>query len=211
MSRFDRIFFFSKDDGATGHMLEKVEKLLDHNPELSGMDINALLEFHHIHQYFEFGLFLSRWDNKRIKDYQTKVAIAMLELKAFFIRLESGSLKTVLTQLDFDNRKNFWELFRLYESYKRINRNLFASVLTAQPEFINNILKLKQVVDYFKLEIRDFLLTYHGCGELLLSHYEENHDEAFQGYYFPKMSRDSCFLYFYLLDCSLQVKNTMPE
>lgn len=51
MTSLDRVIFFSKEDLAGTPMLEKAEKLLEKKHDFGQFDLNALLEFHHIHQY----------------------------------------------------------------------------------------------------------------------------------------------------------------
>jgi len=186
MSRLEKVVFFSIHDAAGSHMLEKAEKVLDALPEFSTMDINSLLEFHHIHKYFENGLYLNRWTSEQKRTYLETVKLALNETKRYFLNLEPGQVAKVLGELDFENVENFWELFRLYETHKRIDRNVFSDVLSRYSHNIRYILRLKQIVDYYNNEIRLFLLNYKDAAELLLSHFEENHDNQYKDYIFPK-------------------------
>jgi len=190
MNRIERVVFFSKHDGAGNYMLEKAEKLLNTKPGFSGLDINSLLEFHHIHQYFENGLFLNRWTADQKNAYQETVKLALVEIRRYFLQLNQEHLAKIVEELEFDNRKNFWELFRLYETYKRTDRNILSETLRAHPHHIRYILNFKQLVDYFNNEIRSFLLTYEGTAELLLSHYEENNHPQQSAYIFPQRLTD---------------------
>lgn len=190
MSRLESVVFFSKHDGAGSYMLEKAEKLLNANPDFAIMDANSLLEFHHIHQYFENDLFLKRWTAEQKSVYLKTVKKALEEIRSYFLRLEPEQLITIVGELEFDNREDFWELFRLYETYKRTDRTIFSAILAAHPHHIRYILGFKQLVDYYNNEIRSFLLSYEESAELLLSHYEENDDSQQRHYTFPKSLTD---------------------
>jgi hypothetical protein len=190
MSRLENVVFFSKHDGAGSHMLENAEKILNANPDFVTMNANSLLEFHHIHQYFKNDLFLRRWTAEQKSVYIETVSKALREIRSYFLRLEPEQLINIVGELEFDNRKNFWELFRLYETYKRTDRTIFSEILVAHPHHIRYILGFKQLVDYYNNEIRSFLLVYEESAELLLSHYEENNDSQQHGYTFPKSLTD---------------------
>lgn len=186
MSRIDRVVFFSKHDGAASYMLEKAEKLLDTIPDFTCMGINSLLEFHHIHKYFENGLFLNRWTAEQKNGYQETVKSVLAEIRSYFLKLSPEQLVPIVAELEFDNRENFWELFRLYETYKRTDPNILSEILAIHPHHIRCVLTFRQLVDYYNNQIRSFLLTYQESAELLLSHYEESNDREPSNYIFPK-------------------------
>ena len=154
------------------------------------MGANSILEFHHIHQYFESNLFLKRWTAEQKNAYLATVKKAMEQIRVYFLNLIPDQLFEIVGELTFDNRKNFWELFRLYETYKRTDRTIFSAILTAHPHHIRYILGFKQLVDYYNNEMRLFLLSYEKSAELLLSHFEENNDSQQRSYTFPKSLTD---------------------
>lgn len=189
--RSDRVVFFSKEDLAWTNMLENAEGLLNNLPDFSALDLNSLLEFYHIKQYFDNGIFLLRWSSEQKATYLTIVKTAFNEIKEYFLKLDAISFRKEVQALNFINGSNFWHLFAYFETFKRIDREIFFEVLTSFPIHIRNILKYKQVVGYYNSEIREFLLTYPESAELLLSHYEEQHTGAKSDYTFPKSLSDA--------------------
>ncbi|WP_285059174.1 hypothetical protein [Pedobacter ginsengisoli] len=185
MRRLNKVIFFSVYDGIVGNMLEKIETLLEKSNDYSVMNMSDLFEFHHVHQYFENKLYLRRWTDQQKAGYTEKVKLAMNQLKTFFLILKQEDLINQISKLEFDNRKNFWELFRLYEVYKKTDSNTFTELLNVYPNHITYILEFKQIVEHFNMEIRAFLLNYEKSAELLLSHFEESTGRA-SNYIFPK-------------------------
>lgn len=171
-------------------MLEKAEILLNKESVFTGMGLNFLLEFHHIQKYFENGLFLSRWTEEQKCAYQETVKFALAEIRNYFLALDPGQLVTIIAELEFDNRKNFWEFFRLYETHKRTDRNIMSAILKIHSHHIRYILCFRQLVDYYNNQIRSFLLTYQESAELLLSHYEKSNEREPSDYIFPKSLTD---------------------
>lgn len=164
----------------------RAEKLLDSSPDFSKMDINSLLEFHHINQYFQNDIFLDHWSLEQKANYLEIVRLALSEIRNYFLALAPDETAAVIENLEFQNRQSFWELFRYFEIYKKTDPKIFAQILTAYPNHIRYVLKLKQVVGYYDSEVRLFLLNYSESAELLLSHYEEKHTNEEDVYIFPK-------------------------
>ncbi|WP_448698252.1 hypothetical protein ACFGVR_15645 [Mucilaginibacter sp. AW1-3] len=190
MSRLDRVVFFSKHDQMGPHMLGLAEKLLDQSFDFSSLNLNALLEFHHIWQYFENDLYLERWTAEQKVTFNHIVDQAMAALRDLLLTLPADHFFTELNQLELHNRGNFWLVFRYFEIYKKIDRTIFTDLLTAHPRHIRYILPLKQLVQHYDGELKSFLLTYEESAELLLAHYEEKITREPLNYYFPKSLSD---------------------
>jgi hypothetical protein len=186
MNKLERIVFYSKLDLAGASMLEKAEKRLNISSDFATMDLNALLEFHHIHKYFENELYLNQWSKEQKEVYVARVKLALDELRTFFLNINVTELMTEVSKLEFDNRGNFWEFFQYYKLYYRIDRDIFSRFLVTHHDHIKYILTLKQVVEHYNPEIRLFLLEYEDTAELLLSHYEEDRNNQADIYIFPK-------------------------
>jgi len=58
---------------AWSFMLEKAEVLLDNPLAIEELDLNLLMEFQHIKQYFENDLYLPKWSEETKSAYQTVI------------------------------------------------------------------------------------------------------------------------------------------
>ena len=190
-TRIESIIFFSKEDGAWSYMLKKSEILLNNVLNFSDLDLNSLIEFYHIKQYFDHEIFLPEWTNKQRTGYLDIAETAFRETRKRFLKLDSVSLIKVIYDLDYNNHKNFWYLFGYFETYKIIDRNNFSDSLTNFPSQIRHVLKFKQLVQFYNNEIRAFLLKYSKSAELLLSQFEEKHSGKESNYSFPKSLSDN--------------------
>ncbi|WEA01816.1 hypothetical protein [Mucilaginibacter sp. SJ] len=191
MKGLNRVVFFSKQDLMGHTMLQKAERLLESDLDLKILDLNSLLEFHHIQEYFESGLFLHSWSAEQKSKYSSIVKTAIAQLRVYFFQLAPDRFKEEIANLEYDNRENFWVLFRYFELYKKIDRDIFVQLLGIFPNHIRYILPLKQIVDHYNHEIRTFLMDYEESAELLLSHYEQKHDHEPNNYNFPKSLTDA--------------------
>ena len=190
MARLNRVTFFSKRDLAGRPMLEQAKELLEIPHDFQVMELNDLLEFHHIHQYFENGMFPDGSSDKEKGRYLqiVKEALSMIRIK--MLEIVPDRLIQVLNDLEYVNRENFWMVFQYFEVYKKVDKDLFRDALTTNTLNIRYVLTLKQLVHHFNTEIRTFLFTYDSSAELILSHYEEKLDEP-SNYIFPKSLSDA--------------------
>jgi hypothetical protein len=191
MSRQDRVIFFSKRDLMAPHMLAKAEVLLDQTTDFSSMDLNSLLEFHHIQKYFENEIYLVKWTADQTFRYKEIVKKGLSELQIFLLNIKPENIIQEIGLLEHNNQENFWDLLRYYELYGKLDRQLFVEILAAYPIHIRYILILPQLVQHFNAEIRTFLLNYEESAELLLGHFEQKRTDEPSAFNFPKSLTDA--------------------
>lgn len=191
MSRPDRVEFFSNHDMMIPHMLEKAERLLEQEQDFSTMNLNDLLEFHHVHQHFEGGFYLIRWSDEVKLRYQAKVKDAIQAIRIFLVDLCPSDFSRVIEELEFSNRSNFWQMFRYFEIYKRVDKTHFAELLNDHPRHIRYILSIEKLVQFYSTEVRTFLLSAEESAEILLAYYEQKHTGKSPDWYFPKILTDT--------------------
>lgn len=185
MSVLDRVVFFSKDDLAGAPMLEKARQILEMPQDFGRLDLNSLLEFHHIQQYFDCGLYPENSSAGQKEKYTATVKQAMASIRVRLVSLIPDKLPEGVALLEFNNVQNFWELVRYFELYKTIGSELFMGLLTAHPHHIRYILPLKQIVQHYDQNLRAFMMTEEESAELLLAHYEQKNERP-TNYFFPK-------------------------
>jgi hypothetical protein len=182
----DRVVFYSIHDGASGQNLINAEKLLRNGNTSSLSDINDLLEYYHIKLYFDNQLFLLTWDDTTKKEFTGKVEQVQLLVKDFFLKIDDLNFPVYVEGLEYDYQSAFWNRFNYFQSYKRINKNIFLQTLKDHPHHIHYVLSQNKTVGHFNNEIRDFLVGYESAAELLLSEIEERERSRDVKYIFPK-------------------------
>lgn len=183
----DRIVFYSKGDMASNHSLIKAEKILDNYSSDKEFSINALLEIYNIQLHFDNDLFLAKWSEKD-KEFYNKILENNLNLlKKRLIKINDKNIEETLLILDYQYRKNFWELINQFRCYENFSETGLSKVLTTHPRHIDFILPQKNIVYKFDEVIKDFLLTYEESAEILLTQFEEKKsDKERPTYHFPK-------------------------
>lgn len=181
-----RILFYSIHDLATGYSLKEIEKLLLGIDFEQDFEINDLIEFYNIKLHFDNSLFLNSWDDQTKTKFLENIEVCWLLVKDFWRNINDDNILPYFEQVEFQYRRNFWELIYVFAIYKEITSEAFDKILLNYPNEIRSILKKEKIVTRFSNEIRLFLLGYPESAELFLTNTEEYHSQAESKYIFPK-------------------------
>jgi len=182
----NRIEFYSKEDMAGDYHLSKTEPILKSEIKSVYEDINDVLELYNIKQYFDNELYLKNWTKDDISDFKQKATEYGKIVGQFMSKMNDSNFMSYYEQLLHGYINSFWELMNNQNIYKRISTENFVNILSNEPHEIRNILTYKNLVTYYNLVLRDFLLTYPKSAELLLSIYVERKDFHNKEMYLPK-------------------------
>ncbi len=183
----DRIVFYSKGDMASNHSLIKAEKILDNYRSDKEFSINDLLEIYNIQLHFDNNLFLAKWSENDKESYNKILKNNWNLLKRRLVKINDKNIEETLSGLEYQYRKNFWELINQFRCYENISDIGLSKVLSKHPRHIDFILPQKNIVYKFDKVIKDFLLTYEESAEILLTQFEEKKsDKERSSYHFPK-------------------------
>lgn len=181
-----RVVFHSKEDGAVGYYLKKTEEVLKNIDLEKQLGINDLLELCHIKEYFDNDLYLLSWNDSTKSNYAKTAAAAFTLTKKYMLSLNDESIVIDVESLEFDYRKSFWDLVNNLQVYKKINKEVFASLLNKNPHQIREVLSCKNIIAHLDNQIRDFLLLNDKSAELILTKLEEKHRSSEPEFHFPQ-------------------------
>lgn len=183
----ERIVFYSKEDMTTSYNLIKAEKLLNNLSSQQKFSLNDLLEFYNIKLHFDNDLFLPKWSKTEQEKYSQIIEEKWVTLKNRLLKISDQNIEKTLNDLEYNYKKNFWELINKLSIYKNVSPSTFSDILKNFSSQINYILPHRNIVQKFNKVLRDFLLTYRNTAEILLSQFEEKKsDYKSAKYYFPK-------------------------
>lgn len=183
----DRVYFFSKYDGASFNHLEKADKILVNFDKNKNYDINDIIEFYQIKLYIDNGLYLSKWSNEDISNIKNKVDEIWELIVSFWNSINSNNIIDLFSKLEcWTIQESFWKLTINLSVYKKITKEIFATLLRIEDIDIRAVLYQEKLVNYYSKEIKEFLLSYLETAELLLSQYVEKHNYDRKDLFFPK-------------------------
>lgn len=169
----NRVVFHSKEDLAGGHYLSKGEHILRNETKSDYEDINDVLELYNIKKYIDNELYLKSWSQDDIADFKQKVTEYGKIVGQFMSSIDDSNVIFYYEQLLHGYINSFWELVDNQKIYKQISSVNIPNILTNNPHVIRTILTHRNLVDYYKTDLRDFILSYSQSAEILLSIYEE--------------------------------------
>ena len=186
-SKKHQIQFFSKEDLSAHYFLKIAEEILDNFQEDKLYTLNELFEFYNIKLFFDNGLYLTTWSEKRKHNYHVIIDKTFDILKRKIIKITDNCLELELKNIEYIYINNFWNLVNKFKVYKNFSSEIFFKILNNNKRYIHSILLHKGIVDYFDNKIKEFLIGYENTAEILLTKLEKDHslDESSQ-YFFPK-------------------------
>lgn len=182
-----RIVFYSKDDGASFYMLEKIDAFFKQKKyEASNLSINDVIELQHIIEYFENGFVYKTWDDSDVNYYKSCLPGFKNTVSTFFRNLSAEKMIEVFDKLEFDYTKTFWLLLNKHGSYKTLNQSHLNQLSGKRRFYLREILLCKKIVEYFDAELTALLMGNSKNAELILDYFEASHDRKQQEKFFPK-------------------------
>jgi hypothetical protein len=168
----ERVVFYSKDDMMGPTQLGISESILRSPTKEHYTDINDVMELYNIKKYIDNQLYLQTWTQEDIANYKLNVVDYTRIIGQFMSCIDDSNINQFFDDLSQEYIQSFWEVVNNQSVFKRISNANFIGLLQSKPYLIHNILTHKNLVEYYNVEIRDFLLTYKSSAEILLSFYE---------------------------------------
>jgi len=185
-SDLNKVIFYSKENLAGAHQLQKGEHVLRFDLKSNYTDINDIFELYNIKKYVDNELYLKSWTNDDITNFKQKAAEFGKNIGQFMAKIKDSNVENLYENTLQNYVHSFWELVNNQSVFKRISKSNFSNILSNEPHIIHEILTHKNIVDHYDKEIRLFLLTYPQSAEILLSVYEVKDDFQKDQNFIPK-------------------------
>lgn len=183
----DRVKFYSLNDMMNGRNLKKCENLIkEFEAGKEAQDINDIIELYNVKKYFDNKIFLIDWTANDISHYQKKVRQFLGIVARFFKSITNDNIIALYFDVDNFYKSDFWELIDKFKVYEVITEERFRKMLNISKVSLYDLLKFKEIAEYFGKIIRDYMLNNSSSVQLLLDRYELKHIREKDLIYFPK-------------------------
>jgi len=172
----NRVEFFSKEDMAGSSQLKKGEHILRDSTKYNYTDINDILELYNIKKYIDNELYLRDWTEDDISNFKQKALEFGRVIGQFISTIDGSNFIDLYENILRGYVNSFWELVNNQSVFKRISKTNFSTIISKEQHIIHNILTYKNIVDYYNIELKNFILMYSQSAEILLSIYEVQED-----------------------------------
>ncbi|WP_253735813.1 hypothetical protein [Paenibacillus sp. FJAT-26967] len=180
--------YYSSNDLMYGNNLGKCIALIDdYDTGLKeAKDINDFIELYNVKKYLDNKIYLVEWTPEIIERLQMSVNKYFGNIARFVKSIDSTSLLSIYSEVKFNYKNDFWELFDKLKVYVDITEESFQKFMDMSKVTLHELLKCKNITEYFGKIIREKMLTDTLSTQMLLDKYEIKHHREKDSIYFPK-------------------------
>ncbi len=181
------IHWLSKNDWALSVHLRKMDEIFNNYvDEKEYKDINEIMELFVVCKYMNAHIYPSIWSENTIDRNIRKVKNFKGVIGKYFNSIKNDNLISISNMLDFHYKKLFWEAFKTYKLFRKIEFSYIKELINDNEYVVMNIMYEKDIVDAYGKEIRKELLILKKAAEWLLDEYELYHIGEREQLHFPK-------------------------
>ena len=175
--KYNGIKFYSQSNLSITWELEKAESILSSfNSNFIYEDINAVIELYNIQQLMNTGVKLNSWDDVQYEKHKNTSKSFSGIIGRFFSKITNDNFIEYTQKVCIDYFDDFWELVVKFKTYKRISEDIFLYYLRLPDSSLHEILKHKDLVDYYNVCLAEFMRTYHHTYKILVSKFLEDNN-----------------------------------
>lgn len=167
----DRVKFYSAYDWACGTNLKQLEEVLDEFDETKIYEINDIIELYNCIKYIDNSCFLNDWSAEYIEKIRKQLKNLNKVIGCFLLKIDDDNIISIINNIDYMYKEDFWELFDTYKVYNRISNLKFDEILKNR-YILEAISNFKNIVKHYGNIIRENLLKYEDSAIILLDKYE---------------------------------------
>lgn len=169
----DRVKFYSIDDMSVVPNLEKSFSVLkDLDVSYSNYGINDVIEFFNIIKFVKSGLYLKSWSETEKETNVSKSKQLPGIICRYFNEKVIKNFTTSFEQVEFEYKRDFWEILTQYNFYLSIKKEEFETLLLNCQPYIAFLFEHKPLVKRFDIQLRKYLLSNPKNAEFLLDYFE---------------------------------------
>lgn len=183
-----RVKYYSSNDLMYGNNLGKCITLIDQYDTglIEVKDINDILELYNVKKYIDNKIYFVEWTTEVIERLRMSVNKYFGTVAKFVKSIDDNSLLSIYSEVEFNYKNDFWELFDKLKVYVNITEESFQKFMDMSKVTLHELLKCKNIIDYFGKIIREKMLTDTLSAQMLLDKYEIKHHREKDSIYFPE-------------------------
>ena len=171
----NRVCFYSPNDLSIGYNLELAEKAIIKYKSEPASTLTDVIELFHIKKLIDNDCRLKCWSDimfnqikEDIKNYNDIIA-------KHFAKLNRDSLENCYDALSCDYRQAFWDIIDQFKLFNVIDNNFVKYIAKGKQNDLTEVLHCRNVVEKFKIELRQIMLEDSNTAHILINHYIAKH------------------------------------
>lgn len=172
----NRVCFYSPDDLGIGYNLELAEKAIAKYKSAPASTLTDVIELYHIKKLIDNDCRLKRWSDTQFNQIKEDIKAYNGIIAKHFSQLNRNSLENCYDALDWDCRQAFWDIIDQLKLFNVVDNNFVKYVAKGKQNDLTEILHCRNVVEKFKIELRQIMLEDSNTAQILINHYIAKHD-----------------------------------
>jgi len=185
-SEYVGVKYYSDNDLSLGWNLEKSEEIIQLiDFYKTDNNINYILELYNVHLLIKSDARLTSWSDEYYNNIKIKSNGIMRVVAKYFNNIELDDISNFYDDISYLYLDNLWELISKFKIYEKFNSYSFAEFLRNKLVNLEYILRHKNIVEKFDDKIKDYILSYEGSAELLISYHLKSKHSSYIKIYLP--------------------------
>lgn len=172
----NRVCFYSTNDLSIGDSLELAEKAIAKYKSEPASTLTDVIELYHIKKLIDNDCRLKRWSDTHFNQIKEELKEYNDIIAKHFTQLNRNSLENCYDALDWDYRQAFWDIIDQFKLFNVVDNNFVKHVAKGKQNDLTEILHCRNVVEKFKIELRQIMLEDSNTAHILINHYIAKHD-----------------------------------
>lgn len=186
VSEYIGVKYYSDNDLSLGWNLEKSEEIIQSiDFYKTDNNINYILELYNVHLLIKSDARLTSWSDEYYNNIKIKTNGIMRVVAKYFNNIELDDISNFYDDISYLYLDNLWELISKFKIYEKFNSYSFAEFLRNKRVNLEYILRHKSIVEKFDDKIKDYILSYEGSAELLISYHLKSKPSSYIKIYLP--------------------------
>lgn len=174
----NRVCFYSSNDLSIGYNLELAEKAIAKYKSESVSTLTDVIELFHIKKLIENDCRLNSWSDTQFNQIKEDIKNYNSIIVKYFSSLNRNSLENCYDELEWNYKQTFWDIIDQFKLFNVIDSDFVKHVAKGEQNDLIGILHCKNIVDKFKVELKQIILEDSNAAHLLINKYIARQDNS---------------------------------
>lgn len=173
-----RVCFYSVYDLSIGHNLELAEKAITKYKSTPASTLTDVIELYHIKKLIDNNCRLKSWSDTQFNQIKEDVKDYNSIIVKYFSSLNDCLLENHYDTLEWDYKQAFWDIIDQFKLFNVVDSDFVKHVAKGKQNDLTEILHCKNVVDKFKVELKQLMLEDSNTAHFLINKYIAGHNNS---------------------------------
>lgn len=183
-----RVKYYPRPDLAYGIGMNAIENYYPNEPSSIIKSADDAIECYNLYLYLQDSSFTYReWTTETISKYKEYSTLLKKAAYQYFANLDIQNIEETCKALYPNYSDNFLLLLSETGAYKKINKEVFSSLLENRYFLLQEVLENQKISSFFSQEIRKYFDTHSDATELIIESEDSRNNDSIKQLFIPKI------------------------